>query len=409
MRREKRDKKMKSLLSTLLIVIFVLTPVLLYAQTDQKPMVRPPISQPLVREGTFAINLANELKVGTPATEAEAENMLTTVGIAPRNGWIADYPITPDIVVELQTSINKAADAGKLGMGKDEALKSLQDVVAGSGLSVTADTSGRGAPETPGTNYPDSAVINNYYQEQGPPVVTYYAPPPDYSYLYSWVPNPFWWWGWWFPGFFILSDFAIFVDFDGHHHNDNDHHNGHHHGEFVSNHFHDSKTGATSRIDPANRSHGGTFPHGSSRWSTPSGQRGAQAIFNGSRSLTRGDGNRSFVSRSGSGRFGSSASGNRTLVSPSGSRSTMAGAQVGRTNVSPRSYTRYYSGASFSQAAYRSYRGLAPSSMASRSFGSTPGGGRAFNSFGAGRGSSGAGSRVSLSGSRGSFGGGARR
>jgi len=396
---------MKSLLSTLLILVFVLTPVLLYAQTDQIPMARPPISQPLVREGTFAINLANELKMGTPTNEAEAESMLSAAGIAPRNGWISDYPVTPDIVGELQTSINEAADAGTLDIGRDAALKSLQDVAAGSGLSVKADTSGRTAPETTGTNYPDSAVINNYYYDQGPPAVTYYAPPPDYSYLYSWVPYPFWGWGWWFPGFFVLSDFTVVVQSDGHHHG-----HGHHHGEFVSNHFHDPNTGATSRIDPANRAHGGTFPHGSSRWSSPSAQRGAQAIFNGSRSLTRGGGNRSFTSRSGSGRVGSASWGNRALVSPSGSRRTMSGAQVGRTYGSSRSYTRYYSGGSFSQAAYRSYRGLASSSMASRSFGSPPGGGRAFNSFGAGRGSSGAGSRVSFSGSsKGSFGGGARR
>src|ERR1700690_2603496 len=71
----------------------------------------PPINAPLVREGDFAMKLAEALNVGHPQSESEAENMLGTAGIAPRNGWIADYPVTPDIVGELRDSVGYAAQA----------------------------------------------------------------------------------------------------------------------------------------------------------------------------------------------------------------------------------------------------------------------------------------------------------
>ena len=40
-------------------------------------------------------------------------------------------------------------------------------------------------------------------------VVTYYAPPGIMTYIYDWVPYPFWWDGFYFGGFFILSDFEL--------------------------------------------------------------------------------------------------------------------------------------------------------------------------------------------------------
>ncbi|MDA8173965.1 MAG: hypothetical protein M0018_05150, partial [Nitrospiraceae bacterium] len=104
----------------------------------------------------------------------------------------------------------------------------------------------------------------------GPPVVTYYAPPPDYAYLYTWVPYPFWWTNLWFPGFFVLGDFDIVV-FDHFHH---------HHREFISNHFRDPVTGRFFRIDPTNRSRGGFFPQRGARAFGPSARRGAQSILN---------------------------------------------------------------------------------------------------------------------------------
>ncbi len=266
---------MKNLFSmAAILTALVLMSAPTYAQTDtSQTSTSPPLSQPLVREGDFAVALADSLKLGPSADEAEAESALSEVGIAPRNGWIADYPVTPDIVGELETAVGEAADAGRLSMGKDEAVNAFQNVIAQQNLEVRMDTSGREVSDTSGVEYADQTVINNYYYDEGPPVVTYYAPPPDYAYLYTWVAYPFWWWNFWFPGFFVLTDFHVRV-------HDHDHWHGKHKGghEFVSNHYRDPRSGKMSRIDPTNRSRGGTLPAGGrTRW-TPSAQRGAQSI-----------------------------------------------------------------------------------------------------------------------------------
>ena len=83
----------------------------------------------LIREGFFAVKLAETLKLGPVKSEAEAENMLALVGILPKNGWIADYPVTPDILEELQNAIAVAADSGKIAMNKSEAIKVFEDLV----------------------------------------------------------------------------------------------------------------------------------------------------------------------------------------------------------------------------------------------------------------------------------------
>jgi hypothetical protein len=248
----------------------VLTAAFASAQTGQ-PSAGPPLSQSLVREGDFAMTLADSLGLGAAANETEAESALSTAGIAPRNGWIADYPITPDIIGELQAAVTEAADSGRLAMGKDEALAAFQDVVNQYNLNVMTDTSGREVGNTSGMEYPDSQALNSYYSDEGPPVVTYYAPPPDYAYLYTWVPYPFWWWNAWFPGFFVLVDFDVSVRYHGHDH-------GREYGH-ISNHFRYQRTGRMYRIDPTNRFRGGTFPAtGASRRSSPSAQSGARAI-----------------------------------------------------------------------------------------------------------------------------------
>jgi hypothetical protein len=110
------------------------------AQTGRASTKASPISQALIREGDFAIKLAEALKVVRAQSEAEAESMLTSAGIVPRNGWIADYPITPDIVGELQNAIAEAADSGKLAMKKSEATKAFQDLISQQNLPVRADT-----------------------------------------------------------------------------------------------------------------------------------------------------------------------------------------------------------------------------------------------------------------------------
>ncbi|MDA8170540.1 MAG: DUF2950 family protein [Nitrospiraceae bacterium] len=264
---------MKGFPSAMLVFVVLglalLAPGTAMAQTEQTAAVsNAPISQPLIREGDFAIKLVDALKLGKAADETEAESTLGSAGIAPKNGWIADYPVTPDITGELQASISEAADSGKLPLGRDEALAAFQGVLAGYNLPVKA-AAAEEAAQPAEANYPDTAVINNYYYNEGPPVVTYYAPPPDYAYLYTWVPYPFWWWNFWYPGFFVLVDFDIVVHGRFHHP----------HREFISNHFHDPRTGRTFRVDPTNRARGGIFTQRGARVLSRSAQRGAQSIM----------------------------------------------------------------------------------------------------------------------------------
>lgn len=236
----------------------------------------PPVGAPLVREGDFAMNLAEALDVGHPSSEAEAESMLGTAGVAPRNGWIADYPVTPDIIGELRDSVTYAAQAKTISMNQDTALKTLEDVQRSVNILVSPGPAG--PPETssegaPGSGYPDQTVINNYYYEQGPPIVTYYAPPPDYYYLYAWVPYPFWWSGFWYGGFFVLHDFHRLFRENGRVY-------------AVTNHFRDTNANRVFRIDPEKRFQGRTFagigaPRSSNLVST--GVRSSpERIFNGS-------------------------------------------------------------------------------------------------------------------------------
>lgn len=275
--------------SSLLVVIMsiviswlLVLPAATLAQPGEASTENPPLSQPLIREGDFAVDLAGALNLGGAPNEVEAESRLNAVGIAPRNGWIADYPMTPDVIGEVQASLGEAADAGKLVQTKDTALKAFQNIIAGQGLPVRAaegqDMGPQEAYSTADTTYPDATAMNNYYGNEGPPVVSYYAPPPDYAYMYTWVPYPFWWTDFWFPGFFVLADF----DIRGHGH-EHGHGHGHDHGGggIISNHFHDPKTGGVVRIDPTNRAYGGTLSvRGGTRMATPSARSGAQEILN---------------------------------------------------------------------------------------------------------------------------------
>ncbi|MFI5296100.1 MAG: hypothetical protein ACHQ0Y_13880 [Thermodesulfovibrionales bacterium] len=229
---------MKGLLiiTLLIMAVFVTMPIVVNAA--------PPLSQSLVREGTLATRLADVLKLGPVGGEAEAESALSAAGIAPRNGWIADYPVTPDIAGELEASVGDAAGTGILSITKDAALKTFRDVMSEYNLPVAAEGEVRSAEASP-PDYPDAEALDNYYDSEGPPVVTYYAPPSDYAYMYDWVASPFWWSGVWFSGFLILTDFDVRVHSHGHKRGDG-------HDEFISNHFRDG-TGRTARIDPTDR------------------------------------------------------------------------------------------------------------------------------------------------------------
>jgi hypothetical protein len=208
----------------------------------------PPVGQTLVREGNFAVKLASALDLKNTEDEVEAESLLAGAGIVPRNGWIADYPVTPDIMGEVRDSLFDAIDAGKLTKGTDETLKAFDDVCDELGISIRPYTEGETAeaPPSGAENYPNPAVIENYYAEQEPPVVTYYAPPPGYYSMYSWVPYPFWWVDFWFPGFFVLNDFHKVIIINKR-------------VVIVTNHFHDRRAHRAFRIDPAERFRGRTF------------------------------------------------------------------------------------------------------------------------------------------------------
>ncbi len=362
----------------------------------------PPIGQTLVREGDFAVKLAEGLKIGQPRSEAEAENMLASVDITPKNGWIADYPITPDIIGELQNAIGTASDSGKLGMKKDEAMKKLQELTAQQGLPISADTKTQyagteqspegGAPPQDYPEYYEPSTINNYYYDQGPPVVTYYPPPWDYYYLYAWVPYPFWCGGFWFPGFFCLHDFQRgFFD----------------HGtrRFISNHFWDSRTRAFGTIDPAGRSLGNAMASKSTRgFSSRGASSGASSI------LRRSSGNTTFN------RPTRVTSGNRGVSGPSNIRAGVTSAQrstgsrpssTGYSRSGRVAFGRPTYGGSYSQRGVFSRPGIG----GARSF-SAPSrsGSSGFHSGGfASRGSSGGGSRgFSGAGSHSFSGGGGR-
>ncbi len=100
-----------------------------YSQSGQARPGSPPVQQKLVREGFFAMRLAEALKIGEVNSEAEAESKLASLGVSPKNGWIADYPLTPNVIAELENGVGEAAESGKIGMNRDEALRLFQDLI----------------------------------------------------------------------------------------------------------------------------------------------------------------------------------------------------------------------------------------------------------------------------------------
>jgi hypothetical protein len=206
----------------------------------------PPIEQPLVREGDFAVELANALNLTSSRDEAAAESSLVSINVTPRNGWISDYPMTPDIIAEVLESTASSASAGSLKISEANAARTVESVcatlnlpievaeekysyesTAGSSVSSSADSIDSSSAESPSSSapappdvyeYEGPSVVDvpeeEYYVDYGPPIVTYYPPPWTYAYLYDWVPWPFWWGRFGFGGFFILRDF----DRRDHHH-----------------------------------------------------------------------------------------------------------------------------------------------------------------------------------------------
>ncbi len=260
---------MKRMLVFTLTVGFLLTQAAVYAQPDQTATKAPPVSQQLVREGDLAIKLVEYLKIGKANNEAEAETMLGASGVAPKTGWIADYPVTPDVIGELQKAVSVAADAKRLPMGKEEALKAFRTATVEVGLPIVAETGG---------NYQETqyqcVAADNYYSTEGPPVVTYCSPPPDYAYLYGWVPYPFFFDAFFFPGFFILHDFHKVIIINNK-------------VVVVTNHFIDPKTKTVAVIDPVKRGTGKGFLTTSNKsrvgFASAEARKSAASIFERSR------------------------------------------------------------------------------------------------------------------------------
>ncbi len=263
---------MKKIFAFVMVAGLLLMPIEINAQTEETAAKPPPVGQVLIPEGDFALSLATALNLGTPSSEAEAESMLTSVGIAPQNGWIADYPMTPVVIGQLQDTVVAAAGAERLPLGQDEAIKAFQGVATEFGLFVAQGTGEYRESQPPSrSEYVPPSAVEDYYYNEGPPVVTYYPPPWDYNYLYAWVPYPFWDSGFFFPGFFILNDFDVtVVSHDRHRHHE------------ITNHFIDPKTRRLHHVDPR-RNGIGTIAEGSSsrprRFSSPEVRRGATSIF----------------------------------------------------------------------------------------------------------------------------------
>jgi hypothetical protein len=363
---------MKKLLAIVTAFGLFMMPFVVYAQSEQTTAQAPAIEQPLVPEGDFAMKLVGSLKMGAIETEAQAEDMLSSVGIAPRNGWIADYPVTPDIIGELQKAVVAAADSNKLPMGRVEALKAFQNLTAEFGLAAVPDTSGKYSENQPPTNpeYLQPTVIDNYYYDEGPPVVTYYPPPWDYYYLYAWVPYPFWWGGFFFPGFFCLHDFHRVVLVG-------------HHRFVVTNHVIDPFNKAVVRVDPAGRRTGETFRTGgishNRTFNSAEARRGATSIFERSRERS------ASVNKVERDRTGAVSSGreNRTFSQPN---------NIERRNEMNLQRPSGGQGRSFSAPNLTHERSFNAPSTGGRSFGSSENSGRSFSppsrSFSAPRGSS---------------------
>lgn len=195
-----------------LAAALLLFPMHIRAQAVPYVSEAPPVEQTLVREGDFALSLAQILGVGRAESETEAERDLTALGIAPQYGWISDYPVTPGVIDELYEAVGFAADRGDLALHRQEALRRFDGLLVQLDLPIRLQGERMYAEDRPPPNYgrySDRTVIHNYYHQEGPPVVTYYTPPPAYVTLYSWVPYPFWWGHFHFTGYYVLRDFHL--------------------------------------------------------------------------------------------------------------------------------------------------------------------------------------------------------
>ena len=354
---------MRKVLAIMFTFGLLLVPFAAYSQSDQQASQPPPVAPPLVREGDFAVKLVGALNIGTAKNEVEAQSMLVSAGIAPRNGWISDYPVTPDIIAEIQKAVGEAADANRLPMGKSDSLNAVQSVQASLDLAMVPDMSGTYAQTQPPTTpqYVEPPVVENYYYDQGPPIVTYYPPPWDYSYLYAWVPSPFWFGGFFFPGFFICNNFNRIVFVNGHR-------------CFVSNHVFDHNHHRFFTVDPVRRWQGAReslrpMPNRSAgrAFTTAEARRGAESILQRSREQmmpSKGATGTNFASRGQSSPSFNGRGGAMARIVPRQNFRAAPGSSTGSLNAPVRAAER-----SFSPSPMRSgVRSFSPPSTGSREF-----------------------------------------
>src|SRR5208337_4340794 len=119
---------MKRVLVILVAAGLVLTPYTGSVSAQGSTSGRPPIEQPLVSEGEFAVELATALHLTSSHDEAAAENSLAAINIAPRNGWISDYPMTPDIVAEVRENAARSASSRSLSLSEADAARAVDSV-----------------------------------------------------------------------------------------------------------------------------------------------------------------------------------------------------------------------------------------------------------------------------------------
>ena len=295
-----KEYKMKRVLVILVAAGLVLAPYTASVNAQSSTSLRPPIEQPLVSEGEFAVELATSLNLTSSQDEAAAESSLAAINIAPRNGWISDYPMTPDIIGEVRESTARSASAGSLSIPEADAAHIVDNVsiamnlpvkVAAQKYTYTEESgssseyqSSSAAPPSPPpevSEYVEPADVEEYYDEYGPPIVSYYPPPSEYGYLYAWVPWPFWWGGFGFGGYFMLNDFDR-ID----------------HNHRLSNHV-SNANGTVSRVNAVTRATGTGIRNSStlagasrstqsSRLSSTNAQAGARALMNHAQTMSQG-------------------------------------------------------------------------------------------------------------------------
>lgn len=129
--------------------------------TNQTGTNSSPVEQTLVPEGVFAIQLAEVLKLGPISDGATAEDLLSNLGIKPKNGWISERPITRTRLNDIKKGISVAGDQGKIAFTKDQALKLVGDIKAKLGLNVNP------GPKAPVDQRPGNTIIYRYTDTKG--------------------------------------------------------------------------------------------------------------------------------------------------------------------------------------------------------------------------------------------------